>query len=139
MSERIRAGYPLAVDEAAVTGWLTDYVAAWTSYDPAAIAELFSEDAVYRYHAWDGLDDAARGRDAIVASWLEEPDAAGTWTAEYRPWIVEGDRAVAVGLSRYLAADGTTIEREFHNVFLLEFDSDGRCREFTELYMSRPS
>jgi hypothetical protein len=85
------------------------------------------------------LDDAARGRDAIVASWLDEPDEQGSWTAEYRPWIVEGDRAVAVGVSRYLADGGSTIEREYHNVFLLEFDSDGRCREFTELYMLRPA
>jgi ketosteroid isomerase-like protein len=126
------------VDEAAVTRWLTDYVAAWQSYDRDSIAELFSEDATYRYHPWDELDDIARGRDAIVASWLDEPDEQGSWTAEYRPWIVEGDRAVAVGVSRYLAAGGRTIEREYHNVFLLEFDSDGRCREFTELYVLRP-
>jgi ketosteroid isomerase-like protein len=126
------------VDEAAVTRWLTDYVAAWQSYDRGSIAELFSEDATYRYHPWDELDDVARGRDAIVASWLDEPDEQGSWTAEYRPWIVEGDRAVAVGVSRYLAAGGSTIERDYHNAFLLEFDSDGRCREFTELYMLRP-
>jgi hypothetical protein len=126
------------VDEAAVKRWLTDYVAAWTSYDPTAIAKLFSEDAVYRYHAWDELDDATRGRDAIVASWLEEPDAEGTWTAEYRPWAVDGDRAVAVGVSRYFADDGKTIEQEYHNVFLLGFDSNGQCCEFTELYTLRP-
>lgn len=126
------------MDEAAVTRWLTDYVAAWQSYDRDSIAELFSEDATYRYHPWDELDDIARGRDAIAASWLDEPDEQGSWTAEYRPWIVEGDRAVAVGVSRYLAAGERTIEREYHNVFLLEFDSEGRCREFTELYMLRP-
>jgi ketosteroid isomerase-like protein len=126
------------VDEAAVTRWLTDYVAAWQSYDRGSIAGLFSEDATYRYHPWEELDDAARGRDAIVASWLDEPDEQGSWTAEYRPWIVEGDRAVVVGVSRYFGAGGSTIEREYHNVFLLEFDSDGRCREFTELFMLRP-
>ena len=129
----------MAVDEAAVTRWLTDYVAAWKSNDPAAITELFSEGAVYRYRPWDEPDTTARGRDAIVASWLEEPDAPGSWSAEYHPWTVAGDRSVVVGVSRYLAADGTTVNKEYHNVFLLEFDSDGRCREFTELYMLRPS
>jgi ketosteroid isomerase-like protein len=124
------------VDEAAVIRWLSDYVAAWQSYDPDTIGELFSEDAEYRYHPWD---EAVRGRDAIVASWLEEPDEQGSWTAEYHPWIAEGDRAVAVGVSRYLAADRATVESEYHNVFLLAFDNDGRCREFTELYMSRPA
>ena len=127
------------MDEAQVTRWLTDYVAAWKSYDPAAIAELFTEEAVYRYHPWDELDQVLRGSEAIVASWLEEPDAAVSWTAEYRPWIVEGDKAVAVGVSRYFADDGRTVEREYHNVFLLAFDGDGRCREFTELFMPRPT
>jgi ketosteroid isomerase-like protein len=127
------------VDEAAVTRWLDDYVAAWQSNDPSAIAGLFSDDAVYRYRPWDDPETTARGREEIVASWLEEPDAPGSWSADYRPWIADGDRAVVVGVSRYLGADGATVEREYHNVFLLEFDPDGRCREFTELYMLRPN
>ena len=53
------------------------------------------------------------------------------------PWLVAGDRAVAVGVSRYLADDGESVEREYHNVFLLAFDDEGRCSEFTELYASR--
>jgi ketosteroid isomerase-like protein len=125
------------VDEAAVARWLTGYVAAWQSYDRDSVAELFSESAVYRYRPWDDPETTANGRDAIVASWLEEPDDQGSWAAAYRPWAVDGDRAVAVGVSRYLAADRTTVEQEYHNVFLLEFDADGRCREFTELYMLR--
>ena len=128
------------MDEAAVAQWLDDYVAAWQTYDADAIGSLFSDDAVYRFHPWDEGDDAVRGREAIVANWLEEPDAPGTWSAAYEPWLVAGDRAVATGVTRYLAEegdDGGTVEREYHNVFLLRFDADGRCREFTELY-TRP-
>jgi ketosteroid isomerase-like protein len=127
------------VDEAGVARWLTDYVEAWTSYDAAAIGRLFSEDAVYRYHPWDEpTPSQVRGRDAIVASWLDDPDPPGSFAAEYRPWLVNDDRAVAVGVSRYLADDGSSVEREYHNVFLLLFDAEGRCREFSELYMRRP-
>ena len=36
-----------------VQRWLDDYVAAWRSYDPEAIGDLFGEDAEYRYHPWD--------------------------------------------------------------------------------------
>ncbi len=119
--------------------WLRDYVEAWRSYDPDAIAKLFSEDAVYRYQPWDEpTPNHVRGRDAIVASWLEHQDPPGSWSAEYHPWVVHDDRAVAVGVSRYLAADGSTVESEFRNVFLLDFDDDGRCREFADLYMKRP-
>jgi len=118
------------MDTAGLQRWLDEYVAAWQTYDPDAIGNLFTEDAAYRYHPWD---EPVSGRDAIVASWLQEPDAAGSWTAEYRPWAIDGDRAVAVGVSRYHGDDA----REYHNVFLCAFDDDGRCREFTELYLKR--
>lgn len=126
------------MDDAAVAQWLDDYVAAWRTYDPGAIGALFADDAVYRFHPWDEGAEVVHGREAIVANWLEEPDAPGSWSAEYAPWLVAGDRAVATGVSRYVSSDGT-LENEFHNVFLLRFDADGRCTEFTELYAARPT
>ncbi len=117
--------------------WLDAYVDAWRTYDEGAIGALFSEDAHYRYHPWDQGDDVVAGRDAIVANWVADRDAPGSWTAEYRPWAIEGDRAVAVGVSRYYGDDRTTVEREYHNVFLCRFDTEGRCREFTELFLRR--
>jgi hypothetical protein len=97
------------MEEASVARWLTSYIEAWKSYDPVAIGKLFSEDALYRYHPWqEPTPSHVRGREAIVASWLDDQDPAGSWTAEYRPWLVHDDRAVAVGVSRYLGADGST-------------------------------
>ena len=113
-----------------VQAWLDAYVAAWRSNDGAAIGELFAEDAEYRYHPYD---DPERGRDAIVAGWLEDPDEPGSWEARYAPLLVEGDRAVAAGDTRY--DDGQV----FSNIFVLAFDGDGRCREFTEWFMEHPS
>ena len=118
--------------------WLDAYVEAWRTYDEGAIRALFSEDATYGYHPWDEGDEVIHGRDAIAAAWLGDRDEPGSWTAEYHPWAVDGDRAVAVGVSRYLAADGA-VDREYHNVFLCRFDAEGRCREFTELFMRRTS
>ena len=83
--------------------WLQAYVEAWRSYDPAAIAALFADDAKYRYHPWD---DPLEGRDAIVADWLANKDDPGAWEAAYEAWAVEGDRAVATGTSRYDDSDG---------------------------------
>jgi ketosteroid isomerase-like protein len=114
--------------------WLDAYIDAWGTYDETAIGELFAEDASYRYHPWDDEAETLHGRGSIVAAWLGDRDEAGTWTAEYRPWAIEEDRAVAVGVSRYLRADAT-VEREYHNVFLCRFDADGRCVEFTEYFM----
>ena len=117
-----------------VQTWLDRYVAAWRASERAPIEALFTEDAVYSYRPWDDDRFAQRGRDAIVESWLEEPDAPGTWDAHYEPWAVEGDRAVAVGWSRY-AANATDPEKLYHNAYLLEFAPDGRCRSFHEFYM----
>jgi hypothetical protein len=124
------------MEQAELRRWLDEYVDAWKSYDEAAIGALFSEDASYRYHPWDDAADTVHGREAIVAAWLGERDDPGSWTAEYHPWAIDGDRAVAVGVSRYLDADGA-VEREYHNVFLCRFDAEGRCRDFTEVFIRR--
>ncbi len=110
-----------------VARWLDRYADAWRTYDPDAIRSLFSADAEYRYHPWD---EPVRGRDAIVADWLANRDQPDAWQAAYRPWAVDGDAGVATGVSRYDDAKG---RREYHNVFLCRFDTDGRCREFTEV------
>jgi ketosteroid isomerase-like protein len=117
--------------------WLERYVECWRSYDAATIGDLFSEDAEYRYHPYDA--EPVHGREQIVADWLdpEARDEPGTWEASYEPFAVDGDHAVAVGWSRYLATDDAP-ERLYHNTFLLEFDADGRCRRFTDFYMQRP-
>lgn len=108
--------------------WLQAYVEAWRTYDRDAIGELFTDDARYRYHPWD---DPLEGREAIVADWLANRDEPNTWQASYEAWAVEGDRVVATGTSRYDEASG---KRTYHNVFLITFAADGRCRAFTEVY-----
>jgi hypothetical protein len=114
-----------------VAQWLAAYSKAWETYDPKAIGDLFSADAAYYYFPFD---DPTRGREAIVASWLESPDAKGRYKGEYQPVVVEGNRAAAQGESRYFAGDGKTLEREYRNLFLLTFDDEGRCSEFCEWY-----
>jgi len=125
-----------------VQRWLDRYVEAWQTYDPGRIGDLFSADAEYAFHPWDV---PLRGREAIVRSWLEpsgpasQRDEPGTWTASYRPWAVEAQRAVVVGSTTYWSdAAHSRAERTYENVWLVEFDADGRCRAFVEHYMKRP-
>ena len=118
-----------------VQAWLDRYVAAWRSYDPAAIADLFGADATYRYHPWD--EEPISGRDAIVADWLEETDQAGTWEAWFKSYAVDGDRASAIGESRYTNPDGS-LRDLYYNHWTLQFDGDGRCVDFVEYYMELP-
>jgi hypothetical protein len=113
-----------------VQAWLDGYVRAWRSYDEADIRELFAPDATYAYHPFD---EPLRGREAIVASWLTEPDEPSSWEASYAPSLIDGRRAIATGESRY-PEDGNV----YSNLFELEFDVDGRCTRFVEWYVKQP-
>jgi len=128
------------IDTYAVRRWLVAYEHAWQAYDPAEIGALFADDAEYRWHPWDEGDAVARGRDAILEAWLDTRDTPVTYRGEYRPLLVQDDMAIAVGTSRYYT-DGTrsALDREYHNLFVLRFAGDGRCRSFTEWYMKTPT
>ena len=109
-----------------VQRWLDAYIAAWTSYDEAAIIGLFTGDCMYRY---DPFEEPLVGAAAIAADWLSNRDAPGSWEAEYRVFATDGPRAVGVGETRYPQED-----RRYANTYLLEFADDGRCSSFTEWY-----
>lgn len=117
-----------------VQRWLDAYVEAWRTYDPAAIGDLFAADVTYRYHPYS---DPVVGREALIEDWRKDPDDPATWSAHYEPYTVDGDRAVAVGESRYTNHDGSLRDLYF-NLWTLRFDADGRCVEFVEYFMALP-
>lgn len=112
-----------------VARWIDSYLEAWRTYDPSAIAALFTEDATYAYNPWD---EPLRGNTAIVESWRSEQDEPGSWEADYRPVLVHDDLAIIVGGTRY--AEGQI----YSNLFQVTFDADGRCASFVEWYMPHP-
>jgi hypothetical protein len=47
--------------------------------------------------------------------------------------------AIAVGMSYYYTdATRQTLDRAFHNLWVLRFTGEGLCRSFTEWYMQAP-
>ena len=131
------------IDRTGVDRWLHDYVAAWKSYDRDAIGALFADDVEYRYHPYD---EPVRGRDSVVAAWREEAefpgasgrDEPGIYDGSYRAVAIDGDVAVAVGQSTYTDGPDGPVAEVYDNCFLLRFDDEGRCREFTEWFVKRP-
>lgn len=118
------------MDHAMFQTWLDRYIAAWRSGSAEDVGALFSDDVVYSYLPYS---TPVRGREAIVADWLSDPDEPGTWEAEYHPVAVDGDTAVSVGESRYPVRG-----EAYSNVFICKFDDDGKCREFSEWWVAKP-
>lgn len=81
-----------------------------------------------------------------MASWLAEDassgastrDAPGTYEAEYSAVAVDGDTVVATGSWRYRERTDGPVVRTDDNCFVMRFDGEARCCEFTEYYMRRP-
>ncbi|QEO13692.1 nuclear transport factor 2 family protein [Agromyces intestinalis] len=109
--------------------WVAGYIRAWETNDPADIAALFSDDAEYLT-----APDATprRGRDAIVAGWLEDRDESGTWAFDWKILHETLELALIQGRTEYPA------DRDYLNLWIIRFGDDGRAREFTEWYMPRP-
>ena len=123
------------MDRAAVVAWLEAYMRAWETYAPDAIGDLFAEDATYSFNPYG---EPVVGRQAIVAAWLKDADAPGTYEANYKPIAIDGDVAVVNGRSRYFKdSSRSELTREWDNLFVIQFDEDGRCRSFREWYVAR--
>ena len=121
----------MSLDHPAFQAWLDRYVAAWKSYDPTQIGDLFSERVEYRYHP---EDEPVIGRAAVVQDWLDGPDPTGTYEAHYEPLAIDGAAHVARGWSRYFAPDGT-LRDEYWNIYLIGFDDAGQATSFTEWWI----
>jgi hypothetical protein len=123
------------VDRAAIVNWLTAYVQAWESGSPEVIGDLFTDDASYSFHPYD---EPVVGRQAIVDSWLKDPDEPGTFEATYQPIAIDGDVAVVNGRSRYFKdSSRRELTKEWDNIFVIVLDKVGRCSSFREWYVPR--
>jgi SnoaL-like domain len=112
----------------AVTTWIDGYVRAWNSNDPHEIGALFTGNAQY---STEPYRPPRRGRDAIVAWWLDNHDEPGETTFTWQPLAVTEDVAIVTGTTVYP-------DRTFSNLWIIRLTPDGECREFAEWWMEHP-
>jgi ketosteroid isomerase-like protein len=104
-----------------------DYLRAWESNDRDAIGRLFTDDAAYYT---EPFREPWRGRDAIVAGWLDAKDEPGTWSFRYELMAVADSLGFVRGWTSY-----ANPPREYSNLWVVKLDAAGRCTEFTEWWM----
>jgi hypothetical protein len=131
----------VVLDRGHVLSWLEEHDAAWRAADPAAIAALFSADAVYHLGPWDapwrGLEGPFRGGDAIANGWLAGGIEGERFTADAEILGIEGSRAIVRRRITYLEPDGS-VESRYDTCWVIDFDEDGRCAEYQEWYVEAP-
>ena len=116
--------------------WITAYRHAWESNDPDDIGALFTADALYY---GEPFTEPARGRDAIIARWLEHQDAAGTTKFTWNVLSSSNDLAFVQCETDYGSA-------KYSNLFVIRFGASAvsaipEATEFTDWWMdqSKPS
>lgn len=112
--------------------WMHDYVKAWSTDDAADVAALFAEEAIYRFLPYR---EPIEGREAIVAWWIRNGDSNAEWSFEYEITVDEPHIGVVQAITSYGAAEGGDAGKTYFNVWIVRFDDDGRCVEFTEYWM----
>lgn len=117
------------MERQAFEAWLEGYLKAWNSNDHEDIGRLFAEEALY----YTGpFDEPWRGRDGIVAGWLGRKDEPGSFSFRYEILATDVGVGVARGWTTYREPP-----REYSNIWVVRFDEQGRCTEFTEWWVER--
>ena len=119
------------MDRADVERWVRGYERAWSSNDPEDIGALFTDDATYRFHPYD---EPLRGRDAIVAQWIENKDEPEDYAFRFEVAGIDGDRAFVRGVTDYFI-DPRPV---YSNLWEIRLTADGRAADFTEWFMQHP-
>jgi ketosteroid isomerase-like protein len=109
-----------------VAGWVAAYERAWRAPGTAALAGLFTQDAVYRQGPYD---EPVTGLPAIARMWEAERDGPGEVFRMTSDIIaVEGATAVV----RMEVFYGDPVHQEYRDLWVVRFADDGRCVSFEE-------
>jgi ketosteroid isomerase-like protein len=115
-----------AMEHAAVQRWVEGYERAWRTAGTDELSQLFTPDATYLVSPWAR---AVEGLPAIRELWESERDGADeAFTMTSDILAVDGSTAVV----RVAVAYGDPGGRRWRDLWVLQFDADGRCVAFEE-------
>jgi ketosteroid isomerase-like protein len=113
-------------DRTAVERWIAGYERAWRTSGTDGLSALFATDAIYLHSPYE---DPVVGIDAISQMWDDDRDGPDEVFALSTEIVaVDGDRAVVRAEVHY----GEPVRQEYRDLWLIQFDADGRCASFEE-------
>jgi uncharacterized protein (TIGR02246 family) len=118
------------MDDEGFSAWLTAYFDAWRSNDPRDVEALFTEDAVYYVSPFK---EPRRGRDAIVAAWVDDPSDQSEVQSRFEVLAVDGN----VGIAHWWVSALYRVPPKRHEtdgILLITFDEQGRCTDHREWF-----
>ena len=108
--------------------WIEDYANAWRGGDDEVLAELFTEDAVYRSSP---VREPTVGRDAIREYWRTSTATQERLDLKFGVPVVHGNRVV-VEWWAVMRDDGQEVT--LPGCLLMRFAGGGRCEELREYW-----
>lgn len=109
----------MEITEERVTAWVTGYVTAWRSTDPADIAAIFAADG--ESYEWP-YETAWIGRDEIIKGWqARRAWQEGGWSFDWELLTINGDTFAVKGVGAYKELGN------FANLWVVTLDEEGKC------------
>lgn len=118
----------MQLNPASAEDWLRRYGVAWEHADPAAAAELFTEDCQYFETPFS---PPACGREGVLQYWSAVQEGQADVSFRFRLLAVQSSTVIAhwsASFTRRVSGSSVTLD----GVFVLEFDNRGLCRTLRE-------
>jgi ketosteroid isomerase-like protein len=113
-------------DRASVRRWVEEYERAWRMPGTARISSLFTVDATYLHSPYE---EPVVGLDAIGRMWEEDREGPNeVFSISTDVVAVDDPMAVVRAEVRY----GQPVRQEYRDLWILQFEADGRCSWFEE-------
>lgn len=113
--------------------WVGGYERAWRTAGTETLADLFAADATYLAGPFD---EPIRGLERIAAFWDAERDGPDeVFTMRSEVFVDAGTKGVAKIEVEY----GDPVTKRYRDLWLMEFDADGRVTAFEEWPFAPPS
>jgi SnoaL-like domain len=118
----------MGMTASAFASWLDAYGRAWTSRDPQAAADLYTEHGTYQVTPFL---KPMRGRQAILDYWMHVTQTEQDIQFGYEILSVSPDQGIARWWASFVIVP-PGLQTKLDGIFLISLDENGRCHSLRE-------